>query len=257
MVLLSEIAEALTTTDGFDWYYDRADDKVLMMATYDSLPEDDELQDAIEEDTTGRYIRIDDFEGSNRGWDCMARFAASKDGDVRYRLERAINGRGAFRMFKDTVEDLRLLDEWRRFEEDDELRRAMDWCDDNDVPYDPPAPRSGEEPESATSPTSERTSPEDIDRMMESPDKAIEELTFILLYLTSTKDRYEGYTSWKGYDFGTLDRLEEKGLIGQGRNKYKSKSVWIPPESVEEARRLLRKYGIQDKENRGPQDPIR
>lgn len=135
MVLLSEIAEALTTTDGFDWYYDRADDKVLMMATYDSLPEDDELQDAIEEDTTGRYIRIDDFEGSNRGWDCMARFAASKDGDVRYRLERAINRRGAFRMFKDTVEDLGLLDEWRRFEEDDELRRAMDWCEKNGISY--------------------------------------------------------------------------------------------------------------------------
>lgn len=245
MVLLSDIAEALTTIDGFDWYYDRTDDKVLMVATYDHFPEDDELMNAIEEDTDGRYVRIDDFEGYNRGWDCMARFAASKDGDVRYRLERAINGRGAFRMFKDTADDLGLLDEWYRFKERDELERAIRWCNDNDVPYDPPeiddeGPLPSEESDA-------KETPEVRNEGTVTPDVAIEELTFVLLYLTSTKDRFEGYSSWKGYDFGTLDRLEEKGLIGQGRNKYKSKSVWIPPESVDEARRLLRKYGIEDR----------
>lgn len=43
-----------------------------------------------------------------------------------------------------------------------------------------------------------------------------------------------------------LDRLEEKGLISQGRNKTRCKSVRIPEESVEKARELLERYGIRD-----------
>ena len=75
---------------------------------------------------------------------------------------------------------------------------------------------------------------------------AVEELTFLLLYLTRMKEKYGGYSSWKGYDFPTLDRLEEKGLILQGRNKTRTKSVFIPEESVAKAKELLEKYGVDD-----------
>ena len=85
-------------------------------------------------------------------------------------------------------------------------------------------------------------------RIMEDTKEAMEELTFILLYLTCFKEKYGGYSSWKGYDFPTLDRLEEKGLIMQGRNKHRCKSVYIPEESVAKARELLLKYGISDRE---------
>ena len=75
---------------------------------------------------------------------------------------------------------------------------------------------------------------------------AVEELTFVLLYLTRMKSQYGGYTSWKGYDFDALDSLEEKELINQGRNKTRCKSVGIPEESVKTAKELLMKYGIDD-----------
>ena len=74
----------------------------------------------------------------------------------------------------------------------------------------------------------------------------MEELTFMLLYLARMRTGFKGYDSWKGYDFIVLDRLEEKGLISQGRNKTRCKSVRIPEESVEKARELLERYGIRD-----------
>ena len=83
---------------------------------------------------------------------------------------------------------------------------------------------------------------------MESTDEAIEELTFILLYLTRMKEKYGGYSSWTGYDFAALNSLEEKGLILQGRNKYRCKSVCIPEESVAKAKELLEKYGVFERE---------
>ncbi len=77
---------------------------------------------------------------------------------------------------------------------------------------------------------------------MDSIEDTIDELTLILLYLTREKDRYGNVYSWKGYDFGALNRLSEKELILQ--RSYKAKSVVIPDESVPEIRRLLEKYGI-------------
>jgi hypothetical protein len=85
-----------------------------------------------------------------------------------------------------------------------------------------------------------------ISHTMVNAETAVEELTFVLLYLTRMKEKYGGYSSWKGYDFPTLDRLEEKGLILQGRNKTITKSVFIPEESVAKAKELLEKYGIDD-----------
>ncbi len=87
-----------------------------------------------------------------------------------------------------------------------------------------------------------------------SPKVAVEELTFVLLYLTRMKEEYRGYRSWKGDDFDALDSLEEQELIFQGSNKARNKSVVIPEESVEAAKKLLRKYGIDDWE-RGRDGP--
>ncbi|MBR3476405.1 MAG: hypothetical protein IKH39_04520 [Candidatus Methanomethylophilaceae archaeon] len=81
---------------------------------------------------------------------------------------------------------------------------------------------------------------------MENAETAVEELTFVLLYLTRMKEEHGGYISWKGYDFPTLDRLEEKGLICQRKNKTRAKSVHIPEESVAKAKELLKKYGVED-----------
>lgn len=73
-------------------------------------------------------------------------------------------------------------------------------------------------------------------------DKHIEELTLLLLYATSWKDKDfpEGsLRSWKGYSFSALNQLEEEDWIrGGGR----SKSVSLTQAGIEEAEALMKKY---------------
>lgn len=54
-------------------------------------------------------------------------------------------------------------------------------------------------------------------------EKAVEELSLMLMYLTRTPDNNEfcryREISWKGYDFGMLDRLSDEELIIQPRSR--------------------------------------
>ncbi|QFK71977.1 transposase [Pradoshia sp. D12] len=74
----------------------------------------------------------------------------------------------------------------------------------------------------------------------------IDELTLLLLYLTSFKDDYglgEAQRSWKGYPFESLNELSEKHFIIDSK---RSKSVYLTDEGIEEAKKLIEKYHIKD-----------
>lgn len=63
--------------------------------------------------------------GSREGWDDMAAFAArQRDPQLRERLEQAIEGRGAFRRFRDLVHREDVSAQWRVFSDDRRLGRA-------------------------------------------------------------------------------------------------------------------------------------
>ena len=57
------------------------------------------------------------------------------DGDQKYTLAVAINGRGAFRRFKDTVRHYGLDEKWFAYRDRCYARVARRWCEDNDVEY--------------------------------------------------------------------------------------------------------------------------
>lgn len=68
----------------------------------------------------------------------------------------------------------------------------------------------------------------------------IKQLTLLLLYLTSWEEKEEYpqehlRRSWKGYPFEILDKLEEEGLITQGR---RSKSVYLTEKGMKQAEDL-------------------
>lgn len=76
----------------------------------------------------------------------------------------------------------------------------------------------------------------------------IKELTLMLLYLTSWKERglnEQCPRSWKGYDFEVLNELSDSDLIIDGR---KSKSVYLTEDGVAEAKKLLASYGMEEAE---------
>jgi len=80
------------------------------------------------------------------------------------------------------------------------------------------------------------------------PEKAIKELTMLLMYLTKFNegDRFGNGMdmAWKGYDFRIINELDEEDYIRQG--SHRSKSVTITEEGERLAKELLDKYNISD-----------
>lgn len=80
------------------------------------------------------------------------------------------------------------------------------------------------------------------------PEKAMKELTMLLMYLSRFNEDNRLSSSmdisWKGYDFGIINELDEDDYIRQG--SYRSKSVAITDEGIKLARNLLNKYNIKD-----------
>lgn len=73
-------------------------------------------------------------------------------------------------------------------------------------------------------------------------EEKIKELTLLLLYLTSWKEKDisgEWNRSWKGYPFETLNELMDEDMI---RGSYRSKSVYITEDGVKNAKELMEKY---------------
>ena len=91
---------------------------------------------------------------------------------------------------------------------------------------------------------------EGIQMIRKDADEAIEDLTMMLLYLTKFTEKDGGFEmedrTWKGYPFSILNKFEDEGLIEQGKHPSRSKSVWIRPEGIEYAQKLLEKYEIGD-----------
>jgi hypothetical protein len=52
-------------------------------------------------------------------------------------LEIALSGRGAFRRFKDAVYREDVEEAWYAFRDRRYLEFARDWCDENQIPYEP------------------------------------------------------------------------------------------------------------------------
>ena len=74
-------------------------------------------------------------------------------------------------------------------------------------------------------------------------DQVVEDLTLLLIYLTSWEERaFDDFTvhrAWKGFRFEALDALEEAGYINQTR---RAKSVTLTEAGVERARMLAARY---------------
>ena len=76
-------------------------------------------------------------------------------------------------------------------------------------------------------------------------EEKINELTILLLYLTSFEERGnfsddKFKRSWKGYSFDALNSLTEKGLLYSSKNR--TKSVTLTKEGEQLARELFEKY---------------
>ncbi len=67
----------------------------------------------------------------------------------------------------------------------------------------------------------------------------VDEMTLALLYLVMEKSK-EGTRAWKGFDWDTMNRLHEKGYIGDPKSK--AKSVALSEEGARLAEESFKKH---------------
>ena len=141
---LVDLAQALQDhSDEHSWWFDPRTGEVE--------PWSDDLGDELGEGHPEErgFIPIEP-EPSSEGWQDMADFAARvSDPEARRRLERAIEGRGAFRRFKDELLDHpELREAWFAFADARIERRALRWLADEGLVDEAAAERAiAERPE--------------------------------------------------------------------------------------------------------------
>ena len=78
---------------------------------------------------------------------------------------------------------------------------------------------------------------------MEYDKEKVDELTLALLCLVMHNEDEDGARAWKGFDWDTMNRLYEKGFIGNPISK--AKSVTVTPEGCKKARELFEKHFLR------------
>ncbi len=131
---LDELCSAMENSSyEHEYYLDLDNGEILFLSEYMDDEETRKLKDQIEEDFD-RYERIPKAE-FHEGYEDMVDFIATvKDEHLAELLEVAINGKGAFRRFKDVLLNYpEERERWFQFKDDRTQERALEWLDDIDV----------------------------------------------------------------------------------------------------------------------------
>jgi hypothetical protein len=151
-VKLSAIVEAMEMQfDESHSYLDKQAGEVVMLsdeelaaaedqgdpADYPQWQQDNiELAKAFHADDGSRFLPLPDRFEINE-WDMMRDFASGlENADQAEALLTAIQGRGAFRYFKDRLHELGLAEAWFEFRTGRYRQAALDWCQENGLEVD-------------------------------------------------------------------------------------------------------------------------
>jgi hypothetical protein len=118
------------------WFLDRETGEVMRLGEFD----EDELREQIAQNDE-RYIVIP-YQGSEAGHRDMADFISSLDDNrLSALLDVAIRGTGAFRRFKDVLQEHpQQRERWFAFQKECVLRRIRRWLESEDIEQITPKP---------------------------------------------------------------------------------------------------------------------
>lgn len=132
-VKLEDVIDALEfVNDGIDSsaYYNDKINKFIYIGDYSDMSEEEceEIYDTCISLPTKYYI--DEY-------NMMEEFIETIDDVKLYnQLQIAINGRGAFRRFKDTCINFEIIDDWYKFRDEKYKEIAIDWCNKNNIKFE-------------------------------------------------------------------------------------------------------------------------
>jgi len=130
-IYLDELCSAMDDSSyEHDYYLDLETGEILLISDYMDDEESKKLRDNIDEEPD-RYERIPKAE-SHEGYEAMEDFIATvEDEHLAELLEVAINGKGAFRRFKDVLaRHPEERERWFRFKDERMEQRALEWLED-------------------------------------------------------------------------------------------------------------------------------
>ena len=132
---LSELTDAFDDCRiGYEYYLDLETGKLLLVS--DEFMDINETKKVYEklDDEPERYLSIP-TESSREGYQDMVAFTESlEDENLKEKLWIALNGRGAFRRFKDVLLSYpKKREEWFRFQDERLEKRVMGWLEENEI----------------------------------------------------------------------------------------------------------------------------
>ena len=132
MVTISKIIDGLEMVDDMtDCYYNPEKDEIFLsnIGEYEDLTEDeiDELFEASIILPTQHEINE---------YQIMVDFIETIDNlEIKNNLQRLIQGKGAFRRFKDCCFEMNIIQEWYNYRDKRYKEIAIDWCKQNELEY--------------------------------------------------------------------------------------------------------------------------
>ena len=133
-VKLSDIVDAIEMMDQYSEYFlDKETGEIEWTSDMSMTQEEqEEVYDRLDEHGFYRLPTSFDI----RDYDIMEDFVETLSGAAHDRLAGAIQGKGAFRRFKDTIIRLGIDQDWYDFQSEAYKRKAARWCEDNDIDYE-------------------------------------------------------------------------------------------------------------------------
>ena len=132
MVTLSKIIDGLEMVyDIVDCYYNPEKDEVFLsnIGEYGDLTED-EIDELFEESIIlPTQYEINEYQ-------MMVDFIDTIENlEIKNNLQKLIQGKGAFRRFKDYCFEMDIIQDWYKFRDERYKEIAIDWCKQNELEY--------------------------------------------------------------------------------------------------------------------------
>ena len=132
MVTLSKIIDGLNmVSKEIECYYNPEKDEIFLsnIGEYENLNED-ELDELFEESIIlPMHYEINEYQIMENFIDTI------NDIEIKNNLHRLIQGKGAFRRFKDYCIELDIIQDWYKYREEKYKQIAINWCKENDLSY--------------------------------------------------------------------------------------------------------------------------
>ena len=132
---LSELIDAFNNCQiGYEYYLDTKTGELLLVSDeFMDTNETEEIYERLDSEPE-RYLNIP-TESSREGYQDMVAFTESlEDENLKEKLWIALNGRGAFRRFKDVLLSYpEKREEWFKFQDKRLEKRVVEWLEENEI----------------------------------------------------------------------------------------------------------------------------